>query len=63
LFDADATFCPHPGAVAGSISLTSYNYSNGFLHRRGNELWVDDDDGTSEFAADSSFRVRSPLRA
>jgi RNA polymerase sigma factor (sigma-70 family) len=63
LFNVDATFCPHPGAVAGSISLTSYNYPNAFLHRRGTDLWVDEDDGSAAFGADSSFRVCSPLQA
>ena len=32
-----------------------------FLRHRGNELWVDHDDGTATFDADSSFAIRTPL--
>ncbi len=61
LFKGDATFCVRPGASAGSIALQSHNYPGAYLHRRGNELWVDFTDGSAAFLADSSFRVRSPL--
>jgi RNA polymerase sigma factor (sigma-70 family) len=61
LFRGDATFCPGPGATQGSITLESSNYPGWFLHHRGDQLWVDQDNGTKQFLADSSFFVRSPL--
>jgi RNA polymerase sigma factor (sigma-70 family) len=61
LFRGDATFCVRPGWASGSVSLESHNYPGWFLGHRGNELWVDHATGTAAFAADSSFRIRSPL--
>ena len=46
---------------AGSVVLESSNYPGWFLRHRGNELWVDHDDGTATFDADSSFAIRTPL--
>jgi hypothetical protein len=63
LFDVDATFCVHAGSVPGSISLASYNYPDAFVHRRDTKVWVDDDDGTATFGADTSFFVRAPLQS
>ena len=61
LLRGDATFCPGTGSAPGSITLESSNYPGWFLHRRDNQLWVDQSNGTDQFLADSSFRVRSPL--
>jgi RNA polymerase sigma factor (sigma-70 family) len=61
LFRADATFCVRAGTAAGSVWLQSSNYPNAFVHRRGDELWVDFTDGSAAFQADSSFQVRVPL--
>ncbi|KUL41376.1 sigma-70 family RNA polymerase sigma factor [Actinoplanes awajinensis] len=61
LFRGDATFCPGPGTVAGSVTLESSNYPGWFLRHRGDELWVDQSDGTTAFRADGSFLVRPPL--
>ena len=61
LFRGDATFCPGAGSTPESITLESSNYPGWFLHHRGNQLWVDQANGTDTFLADSSFRVRSPL--
>jgi hypothetical protein len=61
LFRGDATFCPGAGSTPGSITLESSNYPGWFLSHRGNQLWVDQTNGTDQFLADSSFRVRSPL--
>ncbi|MFI1992952.1 sigma-70 family RNA polymerase sigma factor [Actinoplanes sp. NPDC020271] len=61
LFRGDATFCPGPGQAAGSITLESSNYPGWFLRHRGDELWVDQFDGTSGFRADGSFFVRPAL--
>jgi hypothetical protein len=58
LFRGDATFCVRPGALAGSVVLESSNHPGWFLRRRGNEPWVDHDDGTATFDADSSFAIR-----
>ena len=57
----DATFCVRGGEVAGSVSLESANYPGFFLRHVGNQLWVDQDDGSARFRADSSFLVRPPL--
>ncbi|MGK5683534.1 sigma-70 family RNA polymerase sigma factor [Actinoplanes sp. URMC 104] len=61
LFRRDATFCPRAGFVAGGVSLESYNYRTFFLRRVGDQLWIDQFDGTDAFRADSSFVVRPPL--
>jgi RNA polymerase sigma factor (sigma-70 family) len=61
LFRADATFCVRSGAAADSIALEASNYPGWFVHRRGDELWVDQSDGSVAFRAESSFRVRFPL--
>jgi RNA polymerase sigma factor (sigma-70 family) len=61
LFRGDATFCVRAGAVPGSVSLESANYPGWFLCRRGNELWVDQPDGTAAFRAGASFRPRPSL--
>jgi RNA polymerase sigma factor (sigma-70 family) len=57
----DGTFCVQAGELAGSVSLESANYPGYFLRHVSGELWVDKDDGTADFRADSSFLVRSPL--
>lgn len=61
LFDGDATFCVRTGDVKGSIALESQNYPGWFVHRRGDEVWVDHSDGSDVFLAESSFRRRAPL--
>ncbi|WP_155370711.1 sigma-70 family RNA polymerase sigma factor [Catellatospora vulcania] len=62
LFRGDATFCVRPAEADGAILLESRNYPGWFVHRRGTELWVDlAADGTADFGAESSFRVRPPL--
>jgi hypothetical protein len=47
--------------VTGSVALESSNYPGWFLRHRGDELWVDQSDGSAAFLADGSFRVRPPL--
>ncbi|GAB2583270.1 hypothetical protein Aab01nite_84560 [Paractinoplanes abujensis] len=61
LFRGDATFCPRPGATAGTVSFESANYRTFYLRRVGDELWVDKSDGTDTFRTDSSFLIRPPL--
>ncbi|BCY09882.1 sigma-70 family RNA polymerase sigma factor [Actinoplanes sp. L3-i22] len=61
LFRGDATFCPGPGQAAGSITLESSNYPGWFLRHRGDELWVDQFDGTAAMRADGSFLARPAL--
>jgi hypothetical protein len=61
LFRGDATFCPRAGLAAGSVSLESANYPGWFLRHVGDELWVDQLDGSAGFRADNSFLVRPPL--
>jgi RNA polymerase sigma factor (sigma-70 family) len=61
LYRGDATFCIRAGTVAGSVSLESSNYPHFFLRHRGDELWVDQADGTAGFSADASFLPRPAL--
>ncbi|MFI6509325.1 family 43 glycosylhydrolase [Streptosporangium sp. NPDC050855] len=60
-FRADATFCAVDGSVAGSVSLTSYNYPNRRIRHRDFGLWLDTHQDTAAFRADSSFRITAPL--
>jgi hypothetical protein len=61
LFKQDATFCPHPGLVSGSVSFESYNYPGRYLRHRNFELWIDPYDDSTGFRNDSSFRLDGPL--
>ncbi|MEU4560943.1 sigma-70 family RNA polymerase sigma factor [Actinoplanes sp. NPDC023936] len=61
LFRGDATFCPQPGEIAGSLRLEASNYPGWFLRHRGDELWVDQSDGSAPFRTDGSFLARTPL--
>ncbi|MFD0578485.1 AbfB domain-containing protein [Dactylosporangium darangshiense] len=60
LFRGDATFCPL-GPGNGEVLLEASNYRGYFIHREGDELWVRPADGTAQFRADSTFRVRPAL--
>ncbi|MCE0537950.1 sigma-70 family RNA polymerase sigma factor [Kineosporia rhizophila] len=61
LFRGDATFCAIAGSTADSVSFEAANYPGWFLRHRDLQLWVDQDDGSEQFHADRSFRVRDPL--
>jgi RNA polymerase sigma factor (sigma-70 family) len=61
LFRRDATFCPRPGGLPGTLALESVNYPGWFLRHAGTELWVDEDDHSAKFRSDSAFRVRPAL--
>jgi hypothetical protein len=61
LFKQDATFCPRPGSVSGSVSFESYNYPGRYLRHRNFELWVDPYADSTGFRNDSSFRLNGPL--
>ncbi|MER6118077.1 sigma-70 family RNA polymerase sigma factor [Streptomyces sp. NPDC001743] len=58
LFREDATFCPSPGAVAGSVTLHAHNYPGSVLRHRDAGIWLDGSDGTRAFAGQASFVVR-----
>ncbi|MGW6392527.1 sigma-70 family RNA polymerase sigma factor [Streptomyces sp. NPDC055103] len=58
LFREDATFCPRPGAVAGSVTLHAHNYPGAVLRHRDGGVWLDGSDGTRTFAGQASFIVR-----
>ncbi|MBD3575278.1 MULTISPECIES: sigma-70 family RNA polymerase sigma factor [Streptomyces] len=58
LFRKDATFCPRPGAVAGSVTLYSHNYPGSVVRHRDGGIWLDGSDGTRAFAGQASFVVR-----
>jgi hypothetical protein len=60
LFRRDATFCGRDGFVEDSVSLESYNYRGFFLRHIGDQLWIDQFDGSDAFRDESSFRVRPP---
>ncbi|MEU4730031.1 sigma-70 family RNA polymerase sigma factor [Streptomyces sp. NPDC023588] len=58
LFREDATFCPQPGAVAGSVTLHAHNYPGSVLRHRDGGIRLDGSDGTRAFAGQASFIVR-----
>ncbi|GAA1564656.1 sigma-70 family RNA polymerase sigma factor [Streptomyces globosus] len=58
LFRKDATFCPRPGTVAGSVTLHSHNYPGSVVRHRDGGIWLDGSDGTPAFAGQASFVVR-----
>ncbi|WP_254552470.1 sigma-70 family RNA polymerase sigma factor [Kitasatospora sp. MMS16-BH015] len=58
LFREDATFCPLPGAVAGSVTLHAHNYPGSVIRSRDGGIWLDGSDGTRTFAGQASFLVR-----
>jgi hypothetical protein len=58
LFREDATFCPHPGAVAGSVTLHAHNYPGSVIRHRDGGIWLDGSDGTRAFAGQASFIMR-----
>ncbi|MEU9304757.1 sigma-70 family RNA polymerase sigma factor [Streptomyces sp. NPDC048269] len=58
LFREDATFCPHPGAVDGSVTLAAHNYPGSVLRHRDGGIWLDGSDGTRAFAGQASFIMR-----
>ncbi|MFI5896098.1 sigma-70 family RNA polymerase sigma factor [Actinoplanes sp. NPDC051513] len=61
LFRQDATFCARTGFVSGSLSLESFNYRGFFLRHVGDQMWIDQYDGSTAFRSDGSFFVRPPL--
>ncbi|MFJ8661219.1 sigma-70 family RNA polymerase sigma factor [Streptomyces sp. NPDC093795] len=60
LFREDATFCPRPGAVAGSVTLHAHNYPGSVIRHRDGGVWLDGSDGTRAFAGQASFILRRP---
>jgi RNA polymerase sigma factor (sigma-70 family) len=58
LFREDATFCPRPGAVAGSVTLHAHNYPGSVIRHRDGGIWLDGSDGTRAFAGQASFTIR-----
>ncbi|MET9438389.1 sigma-70 family RNA polymerase sigma factor [Streptomyces sp. NPDC006551] len=58
LFREDATFCPRPGAVAGSVTLHAHNYPGSVIRHRDGGIWLDGSDGTRTFAGQASFILR-----
>ncbi|WP_228456191.1 sigma-70 family RNA polymerase sigma factor [Streptomyces durbertensis] len=58
LFREDATFCPRPGAAAGSVTLHAHNYPGSVIRHRDGGVWLDGSDGTRTFAEQASFIVR-----
>ncbi|MEU6759881.1 sigma-70 family RNA polymerase sigma factor [Streptomyces sp. NPDC046685] len=58
LFREDATFCPRPGSVAGSVTLHAHNYPGSVLRHRDGGIRLDGSDGTPAFAGQASFFVR-----
>lgn len=61
LFRRDATFCAREGFLPGSLSLESVNFPGFFLRHVGDQMWLDQFDGSADFRADGSFLVRPPL--
>ncbi|WP_244871620.1 sigma-70 family RNA polymerase sigma factor [Catellatospora sp. TT07R-123] len=62
LFREDATFCPRPGRIAGSVELQAHNYPALVIRFRDGAFYIDVPDGSAEFAGQSSF-IRQPAWA
>ncbi|WP_236242479.1 AbfB domain-containing protein [Streptomyces sp. CC228A] len=60
LFREDATFCPRPGAAAGSVTLHAHNYPGSVIRHRDGGIWLDGFDGTRAMAGQASFLIRGP---
>ena len=60
LFREDATFCPRPGSVVGSVTLHAHNYPGSVLRHRDGGIRLDGSDGTRAFAGQASFTMRGP---
>ncbi|MFH8610256.1 sigma-70 family RNA polymerase sigma factor [Streptomyces sp. NPDC018029] len=61
LFREDATFCPRPGTVDGSVTLYAHNYPGSALRPRDGSIRLDGFNGTRTFTGQASFVVRAPL--
>jgi RNA polymerase sigma factor (sigma-70 family) len=61
LFRGDATFCIGDGATDGTVMLEASNYPGWFVHHRGNQMWVDQTDGSQVFRTEASLRLRPAL--
>ncbi|MGI5353750.1 sigma-70 family RNA polymerase sigma factor [Streptomyces sp. CA-252508] len=61
LFREDATFCPRPGTVDGSVTLYAHNYPGSALRPRDGSIRLDGFNGTRAFTGQASFVVRAPL--
>ncbi|MFD0395418.1 AbfB domain-containing protein [Streptomyces nogalater] len=61
LFREDATFCPRPGTIDGSVTLHAHNYPGSALRPRDGSIRLDGSDGTRTFTGQASFVVRAPL--
>ncbi|MGV2915741.1 sigma-70 family RNA polymerase sigma factor [Streptomyces alfalfae] len=62
LFREDATFCPRPGTVDGSVTLHAHNYPGSALRPRDESIRLDGSNGTRTFTGQASFVVRAPQR-
>lgn len=58
LFREDATFCPRPGTVDGSVTLHAHNYPGSALRPRDGSIRLDGSNGTRTFTGQASFVVR-----
>ncbi|MEU8819698.1 sigma-70 family RNA polymerase sigma factor [Actinoplanes sp. NPDC048796] len=61
IFREDATYCPLPGPVAGSVALQSFNYREFRLRWTGSVFGIGYLKDTAEFRTASSFFVRPAL--
>jgi hypothetical protein len=60
LFREDATFCPHAGSVAHSVTFRSSNYPSLVLRDDAGVIRLEEPQNTASFAAESSFVLRAP---
>ncbi|GAA4975747.1 sigma-70 family RNA polymerase sigma factor [Actinoplanes utahensis] len=61
IFRQDATYCPQPGAGAGTVMLRSFNYPDFYLRWDGNGLGIGYFQDTAGFRTSSTFRLRPAL--
>jgi hypothetical protein len=55
LFRNDATFCAHTAPVSGAVCFESKNYTNYYIKKYQNELWIDRLQDTAAFRMNVSF--------
>ena len=60
LYRRDATFCPQPGAEAGTVRLASLNYPDRYVRVLNGQLRLDPQDAGAVFQQESTFTIARP---
>ncbi len=60
LYRQDATFCPRPGAAAGTVRFVSQNYTDRFIRVLNGQLRLDPEEAGDVYEDESTFIVTGP---